>query len=150
MRGMLPVTNSDLVYHATAAPHFDRDQTEINMNKKIVAVVLILLTGSAWGYLGYLDRQQKQEAAQARKVMEQAKAEARARFEAMLRSDLSTCQTAAEKAKGDYLALNQKPVPRKPGEFMIPQAVSDKAATKLADDKAACQLTFDTRMTHGW
>ncbi len=48
------------------------------------------------------------------------------------------------------MTLNQKPVPRKPGEFTVPQAVADKAAKKLGDDNAACQLTFDTRMTHGW
>ncbi len=120
------------------------------MNKKIVAVVLILLTGSAWGYLDYLNRQEKLAAEQTRKAMEQAKAEARARFEAMLRSDLSNCLAVAEKTKSDYLTLNQKPVPRKPGEYTVPQAVADKAAKKLADDNDGCKLTYDTRMTHGW
>jgi hypothetical protein len=136
-----------LVYHAAAAYLIS---TEINMNKKIVAVVLIVLAGGAWIYLDYLNKQQKLAAEQTRKTMEQAKAEARARFDAMLRSDLSTCLSAAEKTRTDYIALNQKPVPRKPGEFTVSQAVSDKAAAKLADDKAACQLTYDTRTTHGW
>jgi len=91
------------------------------MNKKIVAVVLIMLAGGAWLYLDHLNRQEQLEAEQTRAAMEKARAEARTRFESMLRSDLTICLAAAE-----------------------------KAAKKLADEKAACQLTYDTRMTHGW
>lgn len=120
------------------------------MNKKIVAVVLILLAGGAWLYLDHLNRQERLAAEQTRQAMKQARAEARTRFESMLRTDLTICKATAEKAKADYVTLNQKPVPRKPGEFTVPQAVADKAAKKLGDDNAACQLTFDTRMTHGW
>ena len=91
------------------------------MNKKVVAVLLVVLAGGAWLYLDYLNRQEKLAAEQTRAAMEQARAEARTRFESMLRADLATCMAAAE-----------------------------KATKKLVDEKAACQLTYDTRMTHGW
>ncbi len=72
------------------------------MNKKIVAVVLILLAGGAWLYLDHLNRQERLVAEQTRKAMEQARAEARTRFESMLRTDLTICKATAEKAKADY------------------------------------------------
>ena len=120
------------------------------MVKKVAAVALILLTSGAWFYLDHLNKQEQFAAEQTRKAMQQARAEARARFESMLRSDLSNCKVAAEKTRNDYLLLKQKPVPRKPGEFTIPQSVADEAAKMLSDANEGCQLTYDTRMTHGW
>lgn len=120
------------------------------MVKKIVAVVLILLAGGAWLYLDHLNKQEQLIAEQTRQAMQQARAEAKARFDMQIRADLTTCQATAEQAKTDYVALNQKPVPRKPGEFTITQAVADEAAKMLADANAACQFTFDTRTKNGF
>lgn len=46
------------------------------MIKKIIAVVLIVLTGGGWLYLDYLNKQQLQEAEELRAAMEQARAQA--------------------------------------------------------------------------
>ncbi len=46
------------------------------MIKKIIAVVLIVLTGGGWFYLDYLNKQQLQEAEELRAAMEQARAQA--------------------------------------------------------------------------
>lgn len=120
------------------------------MIKKIVAVVLIVLAGGAWLYLDHLNKQEQLIAEQARQAMVQAREQAKARFTVQLKEDLTNCQAAAEKTKTDFLTLNQKPVPRKPGEFTITQAVADEAAKMLADATAACQLTFDTRSASGY
>jgi len=122
----------------------------MHMIKKIVAVVLIVLAGGAWLYLDHLNKQEQLIAEQARQAMVQAREQAKARFVVQIKEDLTNCQAAAEKAKVDFLTLNQKPVPRKPGEFTITQAVADEAAKMLADANAGCQLTFDTRSTSGY
>jgi Tfp pilus assembly protein FimT len=49
---------------------------ENDMIKKIIAVVLIVLTGGGWFYLDYLNKQQLQEAEELRAAMEQARAQA--------------------------------------------------------------------------
>lgn len=46
------------------------------MVKKAIAVVLIVLTGGAWFYLDYLNRQQLQEAEELRRAVEQVRAQA--------------------------------------------------------------------------
>jgi hypothetical protein len=75
------------------------------MVKKIVAVLLILLTGGAWLYLDYQNKQEQIAALEMRKAMEQmraqaqARAAARAKFEAQLLADLTTCKATADKAK---------------------------------------------------
>jgi uncharacterized protein YxeA len=135
-----------LGYHAPVVDNL----LEMHMIKKIVAVVLIVLAGGAWLYLDHLNKQEQLIAEQARQAMVQAREQAKARFAVQIKEDLTNCQAAAEKAKADFLAQNQKPVPRKPGEFTITQAVADEAAKMLADATAACQLTFDTRSASGY
>ncbi len=49
------------------------------MVKKIVGVVLIIVAAGAWFYLDQLNKQELQEAAEARKALEQARAQAQAR-----------------------------------------------------------------------
>jgi mannose-6-phosphate isomerase class I len=120
------------------------------MLKKIVAIVLILLTGGAWIYLDQLNKQEIMLAEQSRQAMIQARAEAKTRFIAQIKGDMTNCQTTAEQAKADFLTLNQKPVPRKPGEFTITQAVADEAAKMLASASAICQQTYDMRSTRGY
>lgn len=120
------------------------------MIKKVAAIVLILLSGGAWLYLDHLNKQEQLIAEQARQAMVQAREQAKARFNTQIKDDLNNCLAAAEKGKADFLALNQKPVPRKPGEFTITQAVADESAKMLTDATATCQLTFDTRSASGY
>lgn len=129
------------------------------MIKKVVAVVLIVLTGGGWLYVDYLNKQQIMEAEELRRSIEQARAqalahakalaEAKAKFEAQMLADLTDCKAAAEKAKEEFLTQNQKPVRRKPGKFTIPQAALDEAAKTLEAANAACQTTYDTRVKNG-
>ncbi len=129
------------------------------MVKKIVAVVLIVVTGGAWFYLDYRNKQEIQEAEELRRAMEQARAqalalaksmaEAKAKFEAQILADLTACKTAAEQAKQDFLDQNKKPVRRKPGQFTIPQAALDEAAKTQEAANAACQSTYDSRLKTG-
>jgi uncharacterized iron-regulated protein len=129
------------------------------MLKKIVAVVLIVLSAGTWGYLDYLNKQELQAAEEMRVAMAQARAqaltrakaaaEAKAKFEAMILADLTACKATAEKAKDDFLAQNRKPVRRKPGQFTIPQAAMDEAAKALETANSACQSTYDSRLHNG-
>ena len=124
------------------------------MLKKIVAIVLIVLTSGTWAYLDYLNKQELKAAAEMRAAMEQARAQAMARakaaaFEATLLAELETCKATAEQAKNDFLMQNQKPVRRKRGEFTISQAVLDEAERKLEEANTACQANYDTRLNSG-
>lgn len=125
------------------------------MLKRIVAAVLIVVTAGAWIYLDYLNKQEQLAAEQSRKEMEamrakaQALAEARAKFEAQLNADLEACKVSADAASKEYIAKNQQPVKRKPGEFTVPQAVADEAARMLDEAVTACQATHDSRLAAG-
>ena len=125
------------------------------MLKKIVAILLIVVAGGAWGYLDYLNKQEQQIAEQARKEMEtlraqaQMRAEAQAKLLAQLSTDLEACKASAEMAKNEFLARNQQPVKRKPGQFTIPQAAQDEASAMLEQANAACQSTHDSRLAAG-
>jgi hypothetical protein len=129
------------------------------MLKKIIAIVLIVVSAGTWGYLDYLNKQEIREAEEMRRSMEQARAqalarakaaaEARAKFEATILADLTTCKAAAEKAKEDFLEANKKPVRRKPGQFTVPAAAQEEANKALEAANAACQTNYDTRLKNG-
>ncbi len=125
------------------------------MVKKIVALVLILATSGAWFYLDYQNKQEQLAAAELRKVMDQMRAQAQARaaakakFEAQILADLNTCKATADKAREDFLTAHQQPVRRKPGQFTIPQAATDEAAKTLEADYAACQTAYNARQQAG-
>jgi pantothenate synthetase len=125
------------------------------MLKKVVAVVLIVLAGGTWAYLDYLNKQELQAAEELRKSMEQSRAQARARmeakakFETQIAADLTACKASAEQANADFITKNQQPVRRKPGQFTIPPAVADEAAKTLEAANAACQQTYNTRLSSG-
>lgn len=126
------------------------------MLRKIIALVLIVLAGGGWLLLDHLNQQQLQEAEELRRAVEQARAQAltharamadaRTKFAARILAELNACKAEAEKARNDFVNRNRKPVPRKPGEFTIPQTVADKAARMQESADAACQATYDTRM----
>lgn len=125
------------------------------MLKKIIAALLIAVTAGTWIYLDHLNQQEQLAAEQARREMEamrakaQALAEARAKFEAQLNADLEACKVSAESASKEYIAKNQQPVKRKPGQFTVPQAVADEAARMLNEATAACQATYTSRLAAG-
>ncbi len=128
-------------------------QTEVI--KKVAAVALILVTGGAWLYLDYQNKQEQLAAEQARKELDQlraqaqAKAAARAKFETQIQAALDACKADAEKAKEAFLDAKKQPVKRKPGQFTIPQAAQDEAAKVLNSANAACQVTHDARLAQG-
>jgi hypothetical protein len=129
------------------------------MFKKIVAIVLIVLSAGTWGYLDYLNKEQIREAEELRRSMDQARAqalarakaaaEARAKFEATILADLTTCKTTAEKAKEDFLEANKKPVRHKRGQFAVPAAAQNEANKTQETANAACQTNYDTRLKNG-
>ena len=129
------------------------------MLKKIVAIVLIVLSAGTWGYLDYLNKEQIRESEELRRSMEQARAqalaraqaaaEAKAKFEAMILADLTTCKTTVEKTKENFLEANKKPVRRKPGQFTVPAAAQEEADKTQEAANAACQANYDTRLKNG-
>lgn len=125
------------------------------MVKKIVAIVLILATGGAWLYLDYQNKQEQLAAAEMRKAMDQmraqvqARAAAKAKFEAQINTEFTACKESAAKAKDDFLLAHQLPVRHKPGQFTVPQAAIDEAAKTLETANAACQMTYDTHLKSG-
>jgi hypothetical protein len=129
------------------------------MVKKIIAVVLILVTAGAWIYLDQLNKQAIRDAKAARVAMQQAREQAKARaeaqaaakakLEALVLADLNNCKAEAEKAKNDFLTQHMKPSRRKRGEFVIPQSAIDEATKTQQAAEAACQSTYDTRIAQG-
>ena len=125
------------------------------MLKKVIAVVLIVLSAGAWLYLDHLNKQEQLLAEQARQEMIQARAEAanraaaRAKFEVELAEAFNTCKSTADQAKEAFLIENRKPVKRKPGEFTIPAEVAAQADATLGNAYAECQLAHDTRFAQG-
>lgn len=125
------------------------------MQKKIFAVLLIILTSGAWFYLDMLNKQAIKESEQARVEMEQLRAQAKARAEAALNlgvqlaADLTACKGAAEAVKTDFIKNNQVPVKRKPGEFTLTSALTEEANKIFDAANTACQNTYDSRIKSG-
>lgn len=125
------------------------------MVKKIAALVLILAASGTWFYLDQMNKKEIAAAEELRQAMEAARAKAqalaatRAKFEAQITAELNACKAEAEKAKEAYLDSHKKPVTRKPGESTIPQAVLEEATMTLDAANAACQATYDGRLTSG-
>ncbi len=123
------------------------------MLKIIVAVVLLVSAGTGWFYLDYLNKQEQIAAQELRlsveknraqaAAAEQARLAAKLALETKLNTELKTCLDVAQQANTDFLAANQKPVPRKAGQFTVPQLALDSAAQTLAASSAECQLKFE-------
>lgn len=125
------------------------------MLKKVIAVVLIVLTAGAWFYLDHLNKQEQMLAEQARQEMVKARAEAaaraaaRAKFEAELTEAFNSCKANADQAKEAFLLENRKPVKRKPGEFTVSDEIASEADAQLGNAYAECQREHDTRYAQG-
>lgn len=126
------------------------------MLKKVIAVILIVLTAGAWLYLDHLNKQEQILAEQARQEMIQARAEAAARaaartkFEAELTEAFNTCKANADQARNTFLAENRKPVKRQPGKFTVSDEIASEADAQLGKAYAECQLAHDTRYAQGY
>ncbi|MEQ1533055.1 MAG: hypothetical protein HOO97_05220 [Sideroxydans sp.] len=125
------------------------------MQKKIFAVLLIILTSGAWFYLDMLNKQAIKESEQARIELEQLRNQVKARAEAALNlgvqlaADLSACKAAAETTKTEFITKNQVPVKRKPGEFTLAPALMEEANKTFDAANTACQSTYDARIKSG-
>jgi hypothetical protein len=75
--------------------------------------------------------------------------QAKAKFAAELRAEVTACQANAEKASNDYIAANSKPARKKAGLSTVPKKVQDEAANMLTKGNADCQLAFDARLQKG-
>jgi hypothetical protein len=140
----------------------EMEMIEVNMIKKIVAVILILLTSGSWFYLDKLNSGEQMAAEQLHRELDQSRtqvklrAEAKAKFESQILLDLTTCLAAAEKANKEYTGLLPQALPRpltlsnkKVVQFTVPQAVIDEGAKVLATAKTECQATYDIRLKNG-
>ena len=125
------------------------------MNKTVIAIALIFITGSAWLYLDCLNRQEQGANEKIHMGIEQARAEAKKRmssktsFEHQIQSNLTNCHAAAEKAKADYVTLMQEVMPRKRGQIVIPRTISDGVEAILTSSKAECQQIYDKQLKDG-
>jgi len=129
------------------------------MLRIIVALVLLVSAASGWFYLDYLNKQEQAAAFELRQSVERSRAQALAAeqarvaakvaFEAKLNLELKTCLDTAQQANTDYLAANQKPVPRKAGQFTIAQKLIDSAAQTLAEANTACQQQLEKSLAAG-
>ena len=125
------------------------------MVKKIVAIVLIVLTGGAWIYLDYENKQEILAAEEMRKAMiemraqAQARAAAKAKFEGQIQAELASCKATADKSKEDFMMAHQKPVKHKQGQFTMSQQDMDEATKSYDAANAACQSAYDKHLQTG-
>ena len=122
------------------------------MIKAIIAVTLVFSSAGAWLYLDCLNKQEQGASEKIHIGIEQARAEAKkrlltkAQLELQIKSALSSCQATAEKAKTDYQSLIQEILPRKRGQIVVPQLVTDGVAKIHASAQAECQQAYDNQM----
>jgi hypothetical protein len=125
------------------------------MTKIIIAFSLIFCSAGAWLVLDCLNRQELGANEKIHMVIEQARAEAKKRlsakesFELQIRTNLANCQAASEKAKSDYVILMQEIMPRKRGQIVTPQAITDGVEKIFTSAQAECQQVYDQRLKDG-
>lgn len=125
------------------------------MIKKMLAVVVVCLSGGAWLYLDCLSKHEQGDAKHARAEIEQARTEAQKRaqqkssFENQLLTDLSMCKVAAEKGKTDFMSLIPIAVASKKKPYVIPQAIETEASKFLEAALMECQQYYDARLKAG-
>ncbi len=125
------------------------------MVKKILAIVVVCLSGGAWLYLDCLSKQEEGSARQTRIEIEKARTEAKRRalvkvnFESQLLTDLNICQAAADKGKNDFMDLIPMAVPNKRGSYVIPRAVEAEAVKIVEAAKTECQQLYEARLKAG-
>jgi len=122
------------------------------MPRIIAGLLLIALTGGAWVYLDYLNKQEQVAAEEMRKDMEKARARAvaKGRYESEIFNELASCRDAAKKANHDYIGQHERPVRGKPGQVIpAPKAVMDDAVKMLEAAYVDCQHTYDARLQSG-
>jgi hypothetical protein len=141
-----------------------------NTIKKIIAVVLIFAASILWLRLDFMNQLELGASEHIHDGIEQARAEAKKRllekerFEKLILANLGNCQAAAEDAHISYESLMQKAVDKankyhvnlmqktelsKPGEFIIPKAVTGEAAKMLLAARVECQQIYDMQLHNG-
>ena len=108
-------------------------------------VAMIFLAAGAWLYLDCLNKQEKGGAELVHQSVLQLQAEAKKRaeikstFETQLATTQNNCISAAVKANANYMALVEQTAPRKRGQVLIPQTVTDESEKILLAAKAECK-----------
>jgi hypothetical protein len=128
------------------------------MRNIISSTLLIALLGAiAWSYYDYQNKQQM-ITDMIQKAEEQARADHQAHYESQLRSEarskrldqlrteLTQCQTDAEKSKNNFLNANQRADPRHSGEFTVSRSIIETAEKLVADEKAKCYQIFEAKL----
>jgi len=126
------------------------------MVRQIIIVLLFTLSIGGWHYLDYMNKKEQRAAGEIHQQVLQMqlnqteeRAKAKAKFEARLRYEFTDCQFEAERARNEFLSKSIKPVPKKPDEFIINQAILNEAAKIITTRKDACQQAYDTRLKQG-
>ena len=125
------------------------------MIKPIIAIVIIFSAAGAWLFLDCMNKQELGANEKIHMGIEQARTEAKKRmstkasFELQIRNNLNNCQAAAEQAKTEYTNLMQEIMPRKRGQIVVPQGISDGVETILTTSKAECQQAYDKQAKEG-
>ncbi|MDD2774430.1 MAG: hypothetical protein PHU06_00595 [Gallionella sp.] len=118
-------------------------------------LLLVLLSSGIWSYgaASYFEylKQEQVVADMIRSAEEQASINTgtsiellrrRSEANAKLQIELTQCQVAAEKAKVNYLNLNQQPMPNQSGEYFVTRTVMDEADKIRQSGMQKCEGMF--------
>ena len=126
-----------------------------SMIKRVVAILLIFTAGGAWFRLDCLNEQEKGASEYINEGIQQARAEAKrrvlseSRFGFFIRTNLSNCQEAADKANKAYVNLVKEATPRKQDKNDIVQPIVIYPEPVLMAAKAECQRIYDAQLKSG-
>ena len=127
------------------------------MIAKIGFVALVLIScGTLYLLDYYLKLDQEENTKQLHNFVQQTretaktKVSARERFELELTTDVAHCHEYVLNTYNSYIQLLKKAAPIKHGEPFIPNEILDEAAALLAEEKAECKKTYDTRLLKGY
>jgi len=126
-----------------------------NMIKRAIAIVLIFTAGGAWFRLDCMNEQEKGASEHIGEAIQQARAEAKrrvlseTRFGFFVRTNLTNCVDAAEKAKKSYVNLLREATPRKKDKFNTAEPIVFDPEPVYIAAKAECQKVYDAQLKGG-
>ena len=132
-----------------------RNEKRISIIKRVAAIVLIFTAGGAWFRLDCMNEQEKGASEHIGESIQQTRAEAKrrvlseARFGFLLRSNLTNCNEAADKARRAYVNLLQEATPRKKDKFNTAEPIVIDPEPVLMAAKTECQKTYDAQLKTG-
>lgn len=140
----------------TGRQHMSNPNEKRNtMIKRVVAIVLIFTAGGAWFRLDCMNEQEKGASEHIGEAIQQARAEAKrrvlseTRFGFFVRTNLSNCVDATEKAKRSYVNLLQEATPRKKDKFNTAEPIVIDPEPVFMAAKAECQKIYDAQLKGG-